>query len=485
MFLTAVSPFRADDDFWYGPTPTLAASGARVTPDSSMRLTVVYRCVNLLAATVAKLPLKLLNAEDSTPAREHPVYRVLARRPNRWQTPYQFRAMSMAHMLLRGNAYAQMVFDPAGRVVELIPLHPDKVTIETLDSGDWRYKVNRDGRPDAILLRDEMLHLKGLSTDGIAGISPIQAQRDPLGAAMSAQDHASKVFKNGAKLGGQWVEIPGKFQDAEKRREYIREWNAQYSGNNAGLTPIMENGAKLHPLGMTNADAQWIETRRYDDVALCRIFGVPPHKIGILDRATYSNMEEQNIEFFEEVHGIASNLEQLLQMQLLTEDEEDRLYVQFELKGVLRADSGTRGKFYHDAIQDGWMTRNEVREREDMQPLDGLDKPLEPLNMTPAGSRNGREQAVMQGAAERAVTREINAIERGMAKFGAGPKAVDHADQFYAEHARFLARALACDEEAARAWCDARRAQLHTEPYALLIERWKTEGADALMELMQ
>lgn len=483
MFLTAASGLRVDSDFWYGPTPTISASGARVTPESAMRLTVVYRCVNLIASTVAKLPLKMRDRETSNPVTDHPVGKLIGRRPNRWQTPYQFRAMSVAHLLLRGNAYSRIVTDRAGQVSELVPYHPDHVTIETT-ADDWRYIVRQPGKPEVVLTRGEMLHLLGLSADGIAGITPIAAQKDAIGAAISAQDHAARVFKNGAKLGGQWVEIPGKFQDAEKRRQYVEEWNSRYGGANSGLTPIMENGAKLHPLGMTNADAQWIETRKYDDVALCRIFGVPPHKIGVLDRATYSNMEQQNVEFFEEIHSIAANLEQLLQMQLLTEEEEDRYYVQFELKGVLRADSATRGKFYHDAIQDGWMTRNEVREREDMEPLTGLDEPLEPLNMARTSDRN-REQALLQSAAERAVTREIRAV-RAIVERGNGPAAVAAAREFYTgKHAAYLADALACDPQAARDWCEQRLQTLMSRPPADVLAEWESDGAQALQELMQ
>ena len=475
------------DDFWYGPTGGESASGIRVSPDVSMQLTVVYRCVNLLAATMAKLPLKLRDRTSSVPQDMHPVARLLGRRPNRWQTPYQWRAMQGAHVFLRGNGYSRIVFDGAGMPAELIPMHPDSVDIEETSGGDWRYKWKQKNGSAITLLRDEVLHLKGLSNDGITGMSPIAAQRESIGAAVAAQNYAARVFKNNARPGGGYLKTPAKFADVEARRRFRDSWQDSQTGINAHKTPVLEGGMEYVPLGMTNSDAQFIETRKYSDTDLCRIFGVPPHKVGVMDRATYSNMEQQNVEFFEEIHSIAANFEQLIQMQLLTPDEEERLYVQFELKGVLRADSDTRSKFYGAAIKDGWMTRNEVREREDMEPLDGLDKPLEPLNMAPAGQRDNqaprdRQQALLQSAADRAVTREIGAVRKICARIGdeSGPLL-----EFYRGHATYLANALACDLHAAGIWCNERMETLRSRDIESTLSEWELTGADALKELMQ
>ena len=474
------------DDFWYGPVETQTAAGVRVSPDSSMQLTVVYRCVHLLSATVAKLPLKLRMRESSEIVSDHPLSRLLTRRPNRWQTPYQFRAMQVSHILLRGNAYAQIVSGSRGELVELVPLHPDRVTIEMTGGGDWRYKVRREeGGTEFVLLRDEVLHLKGLSADGVAGISPIGAMRESVGAAIAAQKYAARVFRNNARPGGGFITMPGKFSDREAAKRFSEAWHASQTGENAHRTPVFEAGMTYTELGMTNQDAQFVETRKYSDTDLCRIFGVPPHKVGILDRATYSNMEQQNIEFFEEVHSHAANLEQLLQMQLLTEDEEQRMYVQFEMKGVLRADSKTRAEFYNKGIQDGWMTRNEVREREDMEPLEGLDDPLEPLNMTPAGQRadddapEDRQQALLQSAAERSVKRELGAVSRIVER---GDIAAVRA--FYVQHAEYLAHALACSTDAAQAWCAARCRALLDGDAGEVLAQFESAGWRALRGLM-
>ena len=489
MFWTgAMSAARgAGDDFWYGAVGNESAAGVYVSPDVSMQLTVVYRCVSLLAATMAKLPLKLRNRATSSTDDAHPVSRLLTRRPNRWQTPYQWRAMQGAHVFLRGNGYSRIVSDGSGNPVELVPMSPDSVDIDALPGGDWRYKWRQPSGPPIVLLRDEVLHLKGLSNDGICGISPIASQRESIGAAIAAQRYAARVFKNNARPGGGFLKTPNKFPDVEAKRRFRDAWQDSQTGDNAHKTAILEGGMDYVELGMTNADAQFVESRKYSDTDLCRIFGVPPHKVGVMDRATYSNMEQQNVEFFEEIHSIAANFEQLIQMQLLTPDEEERLYVQFELKGVLRADSDTRSKFYGAAIKDGWMTRNEVREREDMEPLDGLDKPLEPLNMAPAGQRDNeppqdRQQALLRSAADRAVTREIGAVRKITARGAdAGGALVD----FYRGHAEYLANALACDAHAAGAWCNERYTALtKRDPDAVLAE-WETEGADALKGLMQ
>jgi HK97 family phage portal protein len=478
------------DDFWYGAVGTETASGLRVSPDMSMQLTVVYRCVSLLAATMAKLPLKLRDRNTSVPDDAHPVARLLARRPNRWQTPYQWRAMQGAHVFLRGNAYSRIVTDRAGNPSELVPMHPDMVDVDELPGGDWRYRWRQKSGQPIVLLRDEVLHLKGLSNDGICGISPIAAQREAIGSAAAAQQYSARVFRNNARPGGGFLKTPKRFPDADARRRFRDQWQESQTGANAHKTAILEDGMEYVALGMTNADAQFIETRKYSDTDLCRIFGVPPHKMGVMDRATYSNMEQQNVEFFEEIHSIAANFEQLIQMQLLTEEEEDRLYVQFELKGVLRADSDTRSKFYGAAIKDGWMTRNEVRVREDMEPLEGLDKPLEPLNMAPAGQRDnqppqGRQQALLQSAADRAVTREVGAIRKIVARIGVGAHFLAEVQEFYGRHADFLVDALKCSAEAASDWCAGRIQYLKSRGVDAVLDQWEIEGADALKGLMQ
>lgn len=500
MFITSLHAGPPPDaDFWYSPIAASTSAGVSVTPPSAMSSTVVYRCVNLLAATVAKLPLKLRERATKKSSDEHPVYRVLSVRPNRWQTPYQFRAMQMLHIGLRGNAYAEIVIDRAGNVVELVPLHPDSITIE--ESGaDWRYR-HQTKTGVRVLARGQVLHLVGHCETLPYGVSPISAQSEAIGAAIAAQRYAALVFKNNARPGGGFLELPGKFSDVEARRRFMEEWHRGLTGANAHRMPVLENGMKFHELGMTNADAQMIETRKYSDTDLCRIFGVPPHKVGVLDRATYSNMEQQNVEFFEEIHSQAANLEQQLQMQLLTEEEEARYYVQFELKGVLRADSKTRAEFYNKGIQDGWMTRNEVREREDMEPLDGLDDPLEPLNMAPAGSRSDtsgdthtdttpdpaddRKQALLNSAAERAITRELKSVRKIIERYGYGQPCIDAVEQFYVAHTEFLSSALACDKDRARAWCAARIDRLRDGPVQAAIDLMEIEGADALRELLQ
>jgi HK97 family phage portal protein len=510
MFLTSAQLKAAPgptDDFWYQPVRHATASGVSVGPAAAMSASVVYRCVNLLASTIAKLPLKLRERDTSAPVDEHPVARVLGRRPNRWQTSYQWRAMQMTHLLLRGNAYSEMVFGPAGEIQELISIHPDAVLIEELPSGDWRYKVKLANGAARTLNRAQVLHLVGHCESLPYGISPITAQRESIGAALAAQRYAARVFKNDARPGGGYIEMPGKFQDAETRRRWVEEYHRGMTGENAHRTPVFEQGMKYHAVGMSNADAQMIESRRYSDTDLCRIFGVPPHKIGNLDRATFSNMEQQNVEFYEEVHSWAANLEQQLQMQMLTEIEEDRFYLQFELKGVLRADSSARSAFYTQAITSGWMTRNEVREREDMEPIDGLDEPLAPLNMAPAGEsseptppnapRRDREDSdedngddpnarrldvLLQASARRAVTREVRGVGRLLETGASDAKLAD----FYRAHAEFVAEAMAWPTGQARAWCDARAAQLLAEPSAdraALLARWETDGSAGLWGL--
>jgi HK97 family phage portal protein len=482
------------EDFWFERAAAARSSaGVSVSATSAMSSTVVNRCVQLLSATIGKLPVKVRRREDKSEAPDQPIARLLARRPNPWQTPFHWRQMQLAHVLLRGNAYSRMVFDARGQITALVPLNPDGMTPELLAGGNWRWKYRPPGQGDAMtLLREEVLHLKGFTLDMILGLSPIEAQSEPIGAALAAQRYASRVFANDARPGGGFISIPGKFRDAEARRKFREEYQASQTGANAHKTPVFEGGMTYTAIGMKNTDAQLIEARKYSDTDLCRIYGVPPHKVGVMDRATYSNMEQQNVEFFEEIHAWATNFEQAFESQLFTETEADALYVQFELKGVMRADSQARSQFYGAAIKDGWMTRNEAREREDMEALPGLDKPLEPLNMAPAGQRDSavapaspvdRQRALLDRAAARAVTREVRAVNKIVERTARGQQ-VAAVREFYAAHAAYLADCLACDPAAATAWCEARMAELLGNDYRHVLADWETDGADALEGLM-
>lgn len=378
------------DDFWY--TPIMRGSGP-VTPDHALRLSVVWACVKVLAETVGSTPLHLyrrLPGGGKKRATDHPLSALIRQRPNRWQTAMEWREMMQGHLTLRGNAYSEIVADGAGNITDLVPVHPDRVKVEVLDSGMPRYRV-RDKTTERVVLWSEMLHLRGMSADGYVGLSPIDVEREVLGEALSAQEYGGRFYANDAQA-SRWIEFPGNFKTAEDRTKFRENWQASQVGVNRFKTPVLEAGMKLHEMGIKHTDAQFLETRRYKDTDIARIFRVQPHKVGILDKATFSNIEQQAIEFVQDTMlPWFVRWEQTLTMALLEVEERDELFFEFMVDGLLRGDAKSRSDYYAKSIVNGWLTRNEVRDMENRNPLEGLDKPLEPLNMTPAGSRGDGE----------------------------------------------------------------------------------------------
>lgn len=371
-------------DFWFEPVGMRAGSGMRVSADSAMRLTAVYACVRILSETMASLPFVLYRTDASggkVRVTDHWLYRLFARRPNRFQNPFEWREMMQGHLALRGNAYNRIVSNARGEITELVPIHPDRIRIEILPGGEFRYRItDRDGR-ESVLPRGEVWHLRGLSSDGLLGMSPIEIARESVGMALAAQDYGARFFANDAKPTGGWIEFPGSFKDAEAKKVFRESYQQAQSGANRGKVLVLENGMKFHEVGVTNRDAQFLELRKFQITDIARLFRVPPHMIGDLDRATFSNIEQQSLEFV--MHTMtpwAERWEASIEAELLPDDE--GLEVEFDFANLMRGDAASRAGYYQSGIQNGWLTRNEARLAENLNPLEGLDEPLRPLNMT-------------------------------------------------------------------------------------------------------
>jgi HK97 family phage portal protein len=449
MFLTNLRAGpAADHDFWYTAVQAGGAthSGAIVTADSAMRLSTVYKCIKVISETIGMLPLHMYRTGANNHrerVQDNPIARLLATRPNRWQTPMQFRMMVEAHRSMRGNGYARIVHSANGEPEELIPLHPDRVTPEVAANGLPRYQIkNPDGTHRETLVQGEILHLTGLSLDGYVGINPIQAEREAIGSAISARDYGSRFWANDARPPF-WIKIPGQFKDMEAAESFRDQWQAKYGGANQGRPATLDKGMEIHELGLSNQDSQWIDARKYSDVDICGLWRMPPHKIGILDRATWGNIEQQNIEFVTDcVLPLAISWEQTIQRDLI---EDEATFVEHIMEVLLRGDTTTRYTAYGKAIQDGWLTRNEARRLENRNPLPGLDEPLQPLNMTQAGTasnlvpdaprRAGRAVALLAASAERVYRKEVGLLMRR--------KEGEPLAQVFTGHARFVAEVMA------------------------------------------
>src|SRR5574343_369870 len=387
-------------DFFFEPVSARSVSGVRVSPDAAMRLAAVYACVRILSETMASLPLVVYRPrKDGGKDRitDHWLYRVLSKRPNGFQNPFECREMLQGHLVLRGNAFCKIVANGRGEVTELMPIHPDRVRIELLKDGEYRYRVRNQAGDEMFFPRGEIWHLRGLSSDGILGLSPIELSRESLGMALAAQDYGARFFSNDAKPTGGWIEFPGSFKDPEAKRVFRESYQAAQSGSNRGKVLVLENGMKFHEVGVTNKDAQFLELRKFQITDIARIFRVPPHMIADLDRATFSNIEQQSLEFV--MHTMtpwAERWEASIESDLMLDG--DQLEVEFDFANLMRGDAASRSAYYQSGIQNGWLTRNEARIAENLNPLQGLDQPLRPLNMVEEGDAEEAEQETKQEA---------------------------------------------------------------------------------------
>ena len=397
-------------EFWFEPVSARTGSGMRVSPDSALRLAAVYACVRILAETMASLPLVVYQRRadgGKDKVTDHWLYRLMAKRPNRFQNPFEWREMLQGHLALRGNAFNQIITNPRGEIIELMPIHPDRVKIELLPSGEYRYRISDRSGTEVILPRGEVWHLRGLSSDGLMGMSPIELARENLGTALAAQGYGARFFANDAKPTGGWIEFPGSFKDSEAKKVFRESYQQAQSGSNRGKVLVLENGMKFHEVGVTNKDAQFLELRKFQITDVARLFRVPPHMIADLDRATFSNIEQQSLEFV--MHTMtpwAERWEASIESELLLEG--DDIEIEFDFANLMRGDAASRSSYYQSGIQNGWLTRNEARIAENLNPIDGLDQPLRPLNMV---EEDAAEDLEIDTQAEAAESPEQKAIE--------------------------------------------------------------------------
>lgn len=480
MFLSLFQAAGADrspfGDFWFEPVSGRSNTGMRVSADAALRLTAVWACVRILSETLACMPFAMyrLAADGSKKyVADHPIFKLFNKAPNAFQTPFEWREMLQAHLVLRGNAYNQIVTNGQGVIVALEPIHPDRVKIEMLAGGEYRYRVLQPNGTDLVLSRGEVWHLKGMSFDGITGLNPIELARDAVGMGLSAQEYGARFFQNDAKPGGV-IEMDGNFKDQTARQTFIASWQAGQSGSNRGKTAVMEHGMKYREIGLNNADAQFIEARKFQVTEIARMFRVPPHMIADLDRATFSNIEHQSLEFV--LHCMtpwAERWESSIESNLLL-DSEDDIEIEFDFSSLLRGDHAARAAYYNSGINTGWLVRNEARRMEGYDPLPGLDVPLQPLNMVPAGTQlpapasndappkkvpapdQARLATLAAAAAERVARKEREMVQAAWVKGGDVGISLLKA---YDSLAKFMPSALSVSADACTDYC-ARRIEV-------------------------
>lgn len=349
-------------------------AGKRVNERTSMQMTAVYSCVRILSEAVASLPLHVYRYTESgskEKATDHPLYFLLHDEPNPEMTSFLFRETLMTHILLWGNAYCQIIRNGKGEVIALYPLMPDRMEVDRDSDGKLYYQyttVQEDPKTMkgtiVKLLPTDVLHIPGLGFDGLVGYSPIAMAKNAIGLAIAAEEYGSKFYANGAAPSGV-LEHPGVIKDPSRVRE---SWVNTFGGSaNSNKVAVLEEGMKYTPISINPSDAQFLETRKFQINEIARIFRIPPHMVGDLEKSSFSNIEQQSLEFVKyTLDPWVVRWEQGIKRALLSVDEKKEYFIKFNVDGLLRGDYQSRMNGYAVGRQNGWMSANDIRELENL-----------------------------------------------------------------------------------------------------------------------
>ncbi|RSI07083.1 phage portal protein [Streptococcus sanguinis] len=368
-------------------------SGKTVNERTALQTTAVYACVRILSETIASLPLHVYRYTEGGKAKdtEHVLYTLLHDEPNPDMTSFVFRETLMSHLLIWGNAYAQILRDRSGQVIGLYPLLPDQMSVHRSEKGKLFYVYNRyeEDNPNfqekgsIVLSQEEVLHIPGLGFDGLIGYSPIALAKNAVGMTLACEEYGASFFGNGANPGGV-LEHPGILKDPAKVRD---SWNAVYQGTrNAHKVAVLEEGMSYKQIGIPPEEAQFLETRKFQINEIARLFRIPPHMVGDLEKSSFSNIEQQSLEFVKyTLDPWVVRFEQALKKSLLLPEEKKTHFIKFNVDGLLRGDYQSRMNGYAIGRQNGWLSTNDIRELEELNPIppeEGGDLYLINGNMT-------------------------------------------------------------------------------------------------------
>lgn len=372
-------------EFWQEWSGT-SSSGKVVTADKAMQLSAVWACVRLLSESISTLPIKIYKSESDgsrSLAKEHPIYRLLCKQPNLEMTPSRFMLMVVASLCLRGNSFIEKKYI-GSKLVALEPLLPQNMTVKRSEqTGMLEYKYTDPlGQKIRTIPINNIMHIRGFGMDGICGMIPVKIGRDVIGAALSVEESAAKIFENGLQSSGF---LSAEQPLNEEQRERIRSYLLSFVGSkNAGKMMVLEGGMKYNNVTMNPEAAQMLESRTFSIEEICRWFRVPPFMVGHMDKQSSwaSSVEGMNMQFLTNtLRPLLVNIEQEISRCLLNGD--DDYYAEFSVEGLLRADSAGRSAYYTTALQNGWMSRNDVRRLENLPPIEGGDIYTVQLNLTP------------------------------------------------------------------------------------------------------
>lgn len=516
------------DDYWYRPYGTASATGLRFAEADVLKASAALACVRVLSESVAALPCVLYRRERDAQGRvlksrdpEQPLYSILHDRPNDLMSAFDFWQLAIVFAALWGTFYAEIQPGARGFVDQLWPLHPDTVKPEWLPGRRLRYKVRDPATGgERILLQEEVLRIPGLSLDGLIGQPVLALVRETIALALAAEGYAARLFRQGSTLG---ILSTEQVLPAEQRKALEESWATARAGvENAHKTAFLDRGFKWQPIGLDAEKTQLQAVRKEQAIEIARVFRVQPAKIGIYDQSTRANVEQQALEFVQDTLAPwLKRIAQAVSRDLIAAPE--TWFAEFLVDARMWADGAARSAFYTGAILNGWMTRNEVRVLENLNPLDGLDEPLSPLNMrqganAPQPARepgtvaqmdvaegmgapapapmavsapiqpsmlaeSTRMHAVVRAAAERLARREIAAVAKAAERHAQDlPGWHAWLETFYAEHAVLVAEALAIEPGRARRYCDSQQAALR-EQGLIASAAWERTLPDTLAAL--
>jgi len=370
-------------------------TGVTITKENSITLSGVYNAVQVYADSISSLPISIINESNGARVKDkdHPVYPLLAREPNALMTSFVYRQIIIPEILLWGNSYSIIEFQKGTqRPISLLPVHPSKVEVEIKDGLLW-YTFNLE-KGKLILDQSNVLHFRGMG-DNVMGKSVIDCARENLGLGKASEEFGSRFFGNGASMTG-ILESDKSLSD----KAYTNLSNS-FNNTNGGIANamkplILEEGLSWKPVSIPPDSAQFLETRRFSIEDIARWFNLPPHKLKDLTRATFSNIEEQDLNFVKEsILPKVINIEQELNRKLLRENEKGSTFFHFNLDGLLRGDIKTRTEAYKNLMMVGAISPNEIRAKEEMNSYEGGDSKFMQLNAAPI-NKEGTNQIIKE-----------------------------------------------------------------------------------------
>lgn len=510
--LGQTSSLSVDEErFWTQSSGALSTAGARVSADGALKISAAWACGRLISETVAMLPriiYRRLGDDAKERATGHPLYEILHSQPNRRQTSFEFVDMLQMHALFRGNGYAKIVSGPRGPVDKLIPIHPDRVEVEEIDEDTLRYRVREPDGSTRVYLDDEIFHLRGLSLDGISGVSVITYARESFGLTLAAERYGAKLFANYSRPGG-FLKHPGNLS-VEAQQRLANQVELMTGGENLHRLGVLEEGMEYQQVSFTPEDSQMLQTREFQAEDVCRWFRVPPHMVGLTSKATSwgSGIEELSRGFVTFVL-----LPWLLRWQQLIDKDlivaSQTYFVEFLTDALLRGDITKRYGAYSIGRNGGWLATNEIRKFENLNPIEGGDDDyLTPLNMQRNNDANQADEAeeaetepvaepepaaepgpggahyeqLVRESARRVARKEALAMSRAASRPGVAWEATVAA--FFADHANFVAQTMCVSVETAERFAQSGRDALAKSGPEILGD-WEARRADELAALVK